>query len=156
MTRNALGTLIRSTAVTATTTRPSHMLAARKSTTGLPATTTSTTSPPVRTARIGTTVKMIFPARVNRPKERATAVTGRAPGGRCGRWRLRARAHAHPSALARVLAGALASTRPARASFVHPSHDRVEARHHRHGVGDQVARHQHADRLQVDERRVVD
>src|SRR5262245_54235051 len=40
--------------------------------------------------------------------------------------------------------------------LVHPAHDRVEGGHDGHRVRDQVARHHHAHRLEVDERRVVD
>ena len=48
------------------------------------------------------------------------------------------------------------SARAAVASLVHAAHDRVEGGHDRHRVGDQVAGRQQADRLEVDERRVVD
>ena len=41
-------------------------------------------------------------------------------------------------------------------SFIDPAHDRVEAGHDGHRVGDQVAGHELADRLEVEERRVVD
>src|SRR4051794_10221290 len=126
MIRNADGTLMRSTAVAATTNRTSQMLAARKSTIGLPATRTTSSSPTVSRNRTGMTVKTIFPASVSRPHDRATAVI-------------------QP-----------ALDRPWRGSLVDAAHDRVEGRHHRHRVGDQVARHQHAHRLEVDERRVVD
>src|SRR3990170_3612032 len=40
--------------------------------------------------------------------------------------------------------------------LVHAAHDRVEAGHDRHRIGDQVAGHQHPHALQVDEARVVD
>src|SRR4029079_12283130 len=116
MIRNALGTLISRTAVAATTNRTSQRFAPRKSTSGLPAMTTRRTSPRLRSARSGTSVKTILPASVRRPQERATAVT----------------------------------------LLVHAAHDRVEGGHDRHRVGDQVARHQDADRLEVDERGVVD
>src|SRR5438876_4003459 len=79
MIRKAVGTLMRSTTVAATTNRMSHMLAARRSTIGLPATATRTTSPPVRTNRTGTTVNRIFPPSVSRPQERAIAVKRRPP-----------------------------------------------------------------------------
>src|SRR3954452_1353173 len=121
MIRNAVGTLIRRTAVAATMKRTSQMFAARKSTTGLPASTTTRTRPTVSRNRTGMTVKTIFPASVSRPHDRATAVIQPAPD------------------------------RPWRGSLVDAAHDRVEGRHHRHRVGDQVAGHQNAHRLEVDE-----
>src|SRR4051812_16280068 len=41
-------------------------------------------------------------------------------------------------------------------SFIHAAHDRIEARHDRHRVGDEVAGHQHPDRLEMDERGVME
>src|SRR5436309_77794 len=120
MIRKADGTLISRTAVAATRNRTSQMFAARKSTIGLPASTMTSTSPSVSSARIGMTVKTIFPARVSRDQERATAVTRAA------------------------------------SSLVHSAHDRIQGCHHGHRVGDEVAGHQDADRLEVDERGVVD
>src|SRR3954469_4205484 len=43
-----------------------------------------------------------------------------------------------------------------RRSLVDASHDRVERRHDRHRVRDEVVLHQQADELEVHERRVVD
>src|SRR3954452_16748601 len=77
MIRKADGTLIRSTAVAATTNRTSQMLAARKSTIGLPARITTSSSPTVSRNRTGMTVNTIFPASVSRPHDRATAGTDR-------------------------------------------------------------------------------
>src|SRR5450759_2873371 len=43
-----------------------------------------------------------------------------------------------------------------RPSLVHAAHDRVQRRHDRHGVGNQVSRHEKPDQLEVQEAGVVD
>src|SRR6266702_2557683 len=131
MIRKAVGMLIRSTAVAATTNRTSHRFAARKSTTGLPRTAITTMSPIVSTSRIGMIVKTIFPASVRRDQDLATAVTTPVLDGRSVRCRLRGLPHARSNALARLLAGAFGSARPCRAwSLIDSAHDGVEAGHH--------------------------
>src|SRR5215207_2338514 len=126
MIRKAVGMLIRSTAVAATTNRTSHRLVARKSTIPLPKRMTTRSSPIPSTRRIGTSVKIILPARVSRPHVRAAAVIGtESPFQR----------------------------RPL-SSLVNPAHDRIEGGHDGHRVGDQVAGREQADRLEVDERRI--
>src|SRR6478735_6743977 len=80
MIRKAEGTLIRRTAVAATTNRTSQMLVARKSTIGLPNRITTRASPAARSSRTGTIVKTSLPARVSLDQERAITVTRRALG----------------------------------------------------------------------------
>jgi len=75
MIRKAVGTLISRTAVAATTNRTSHRFVARKSRMPPPNRTMTATRPMVRTARIGSRVKITLPASVSRLHERATAVT---------------------------------------------------------------------------------
>src|SRR5258706_7348483 len=123
MIRKAVGTLIRRTAVAATRSGTSHRFVARKSRMPPPNSTMTTIRPTVRTARIGSTVKITLPARVRRPQVRVIAVM------RC----------------------VLAPT-----SLIYSAHDGVEGGHDGHGVGDEVARHQQAHRLEMEIRRVVD
>src|SRR5829696_8076634 len=127
MIRKAVGTLIRSTTVTATTNRTIGRLAVR-------------------------TLTMIGPAKSAR---RIVAI-----GARISRTRTSGRT-TMPSGvrLRRLRATAVMPAprdRTKGASLVDAAHDRIEAGHHGHRVGDQVARHEDADRLEVDERRVVD
>src|SRR5258705_4968242 len=148
MIRNAVGTLINSTAVAATTNRTSHRFVARKSRMPRPNTTMTTISPAGRTARIGSTVKITWPPRVRRLQVLVIAVIAPAV---C-ELATSAASHCSPT---EVRGGAPRRHRP-EVSLVHPAHDRVEARHDGHRVGDEVARHQQADRLEVEVRRVVD
>src|SRR3954454_16578943 len=59
-----------------------------------------------------------------------------------------------PASVMRLQDRATAVTR--RRSLVYSTHDRVQGRHDRHRVCDQVAWHQDADRLEMDERGIVD
>src|SRR3954447_20963477 len=127
MIRNAVGTVISSTMVTATTNRTIGRFFESRSSTGPPRMTIASTSATIVTRSSGTAVKMIFPGSVSRFQDLPTTVT----------W------------------SCLAPNRSP-CSFVDAAHDRVQAGHDRHRVRDEVAGHHDADRLQVDERRVVD
>src|SRR6478672_2568180 len=128
MIRKAVGTVIRRITVTATTNRTIGRLAARMSTTVGPRMAIAATATTVPTISNGTTVKMTLPGKVSRFQDLPTT----------------------------VMSSCLARAGLCRRSLVDAAHDRVEARHDRHRVGDQVARHHQANGLEVDERRVVD
>ncbi len=70
MIRNAVGTVISRTIVTATTNRTIGRFAARMSRIGLPSTTIPATSPTVSRMSSGMTVKTIFPGNVSRSQLR--------------------------------------------------------------------------------------
>src|SRR5689334_22698923 len=129
MIRKALGTLIRRTAVTATTKRTIGRFAVRMST---------TIGPAKRAMRI-----VAIGARIR--KTRASGSTTFPSGVRLRRLRATAAVMRRPR-----------STLRAGRSLVDSAHDRVEAGHDGHRVGDEMTRHQHPDRLEVDERGVVD
>ena len=67
MIRNAVGTVISRTIVTATTNRTIGRLSARMSTIGPPRIATAAINPTVRTTRTGIAVKMTLPGKVNVP-----------------------------------------------------------------------------------------
>src|SRR6478609_2432192 len=137
MIRNAVGMVISRMIVTATTNLTMSMLADRMSRTVGPSTTIAATATAVTTSSSGTTVKTIFPGRVSRFQDFVTTVMP-------GPCRLEPPRSPRACRFVRW------------PSFVDAAHDRVERGHDRHRVGDQVARHHQADRLEVDERRVVD
>src|SRR6266542_5289526 len=176
MITKAVGTLMSRTAVAATTNRTIGRLAASTSTIAPPYRLTTTTSGTNSASRIGRPRKITLPVIVSRLHVRPTAaVTAPALDGQCRRCRLRTLAHdLGPMARGSVasslggrmatrrrgcqdpLAGAWATTRPRRPSFVDSAHDRIQRRHDRHRVRDQIARHDQADRLEVHEAGVVD
>src|SRR4051794_33167157 len=132
MIRNAVGIVISRITVAATANRTIAMLLARMSTTVGPSSTSPATVTTVTTSSNGTIVKMTLPGKVSRFHDLPTTVIGNCLAAVPRRAELFAR------------------------SFVDAAHDRIEGGHDRHGVSDQMPGHQHADRLEVDERRVVD
>ena len=77
MIRKAVGTVISSTTVTATTNRTTSRFEARMSRIGPPKIAIPPTSPSVITNSSGTAVKMTFPGRVSRFQDFPTTVTCR-------------------------------------------------------------------------------
>src|SRR6478672_651817 len=167
MIRKAVGTVIRRITVTATTNRTIGRLAARMSRTVGPRIAIAMTATTVTTISNGTTVKMTFPGNVNRFQLLPTTVIGRSSIRRAVGQPMRALPGPplRPRTLgcARALAprrlrpgpsdGALGSST---GSFVDAAHDRVEARHDRHRVSDEMTGHHQPNGLQVNERWVVD
>src|SRR4051794_26842510 len=165
MIRNAVGTVISRITVAATTNRTIAMLSDRTVRTGPPNSTIAATATTRPASNNGTIVKTTLPGKVSRFHDFPTTViwyclarrrTSRGEGGG---------EHGSERSCSYVSEPAepttLASAVPRRAelfarSFVHAAHDRIQGRHDRHRVCDEVTRHQEADRLQVDERRVVD
>ena len=74
MIRNAVGTVISSTIVTATTNRTIGRLCDSRSRTGPPSSTIPTTDTTASTISTGTAVKMIFPGSVSRFQVLSTTV----------------------------------------------------------------------------------
>src|SRR6185436_10320044 len=134
MIRKADGTVMSRITVTATTNRAIARFATMMSITGWATSAIAKAPATVRTASSGTTVNTTFPGKVNRLHVLPTTVM--------------------PLPADQATTNCLAWRTPS--SLVDPAHDRVEAGHDRHRVGDQVALHQQPDRLQMDVRRVMD
>src|SRR4051812_28887170 len=126
MIRNAVGTVISRMTVAATTNRTIGRFAARVSIASCPNAVIRMISAAIPTTSSGTRMNRNFPGRVSRFQPRETT----------------------------VIANDLAHW--AYGSLIYPAHDRIERGHDCHGVGDEMPRHHQPDRLQMQERRVVD
>src|SRR3954447_5481584 len=141
MITNAMGGVRSSTTVAASRKRTMGRFAARTSTSTGPTNTASrtVTSGP-RTRTMNASGRMTLPKIVRLFQARPTAII-ELP---------------HRGQRARVVEMAAAEGPPAARSLVDTAHDRIEARHDRHRVGDQVVLHQEPDELEMHEGRVVD
>src|SRR5829696_7258265 len=166
MIRNAVGIVIRRITVTATTKRTTSMFEARMSRIGPPSRAIPPTSPSVSNNKTGMAVKMTFPGSVSRFQLFETTVISNclaccrtSPGEGAGE-QASERSPSYVSEAAEPATNGWAVPRHAALiayrSFVDAAHDRVKAGHDRHGVGHQLPGHHQADRLEVDERRIVD
>src|SRR3954451_12299601 len=160
MIRKAAGMLNRRTPVTATTNRTMPRFAFSTSSSSGP---TNTASRIVATGATTSTSsisgRITLPRTVMLPQARLSAVIARPRDRARARRAQGAREHVSERTRACVSEAAQAAT-PATAvggrSLVDAAHDGIEARHHRHRVGDQVVLHQQPDELEVDERGIVD
>src|SRR3954471_2761236 len=154
MIRNAVGTVISRTIVTATTKRTIGRLCANRSTTGPPSSTIPTTSAIVITSSNGTAVKRTFPGSVSLDQDFPTTVTASrlawrrtSPGEGAGEDRERAhsKVRERPADPATHAGAVPRRADEATRSLIHSPHDRIQAGHDRHRVRDQVTGHHHAD-----------
>src|SRR5688572_3631260 len=103
------------------------------------------TSSTVMTTSSRNSGRMILPARLRRFHGREITLTAHAPPRPAAVLRAKRPRPGIPPGCGRCLR-----------SLVHAAHDRIEAGHDGHRIGDQVARHQMADSLEREVRRVVD